>query len=195
VSNAYKTLFITFAFIFNSAIKMSNTKLLYFFILVISINSCKKNEFSNTKEDTLALDTIKIEDQKDIRSIGETLLPESKKKIKNWTEYQQLDEFLTSFYSISPSEALNLSKELSTITQQLKDSVKIDRFKQPDIQIRINVLNNNVLRLNDMASIPAINPKEVNEEIRKILEAFSALNSKINNIARQEKLEAELKDF
>jgi len=171
---------------------MSNSKLLYFIIVIFSINACKKNEFANTKNDTVALDTTKIEDQKNIRSIGETLLPESKKKTTNWVEYQQLDELLTGFYSISPSEALNLSKELSTITQQLKDSVKIDRFKQPDIQIRINVLNNNVLRLNDMASIPAINPKEVNEEIQKILEAFSALNSKINNITNQEKLEAEL---
>jgi len=119
-------------------------------------------------------------------------LPESKKQVENWNEYQQLDQLLTNFYSISPSEALNLSKELSTITQQLKDSVTIERFTYPDISIRINVLHNHALRLSDMSTISAINSVEVKSEIQDILDAFSALNSKINNITKQEKLEKEL---
>ena len=172
---------------------MVTRKLLYFFILIISVFSCKKDELTNNKSDTIVLDTVKKSDQKDIRSIGETLATEAKKKVENWKEYQQLDELLINFYSISTNEALNLSKELSTTTQQLKDSVKIDRFKQPDISIRINVLHNNALRLNDMASITAISPTEVKVEIQNILNAFSALNSKINNITNQEKLEAALK--
>jgi len=172
---------------------MINNKLLYFFIFLIGITSCKKKESSQIKNDNTIIDTIKIEDQKDIRSIGEILLPEAKIKIGNWNEYQQLDELLTEFYTISNSEALNLSSELSTITQQLKDSVKIERFKQPDIGIRINVLHNNALRLTDMASISTISPTEVKTEIQNILDAFSALNSKINNITNQEKLEAEVK--
>lgn len=167
-------------------------KLLYIF-LFISIFSCKENKSSQIKNDITVSDTVKIEDRKNIRSIGETLLPEAKNKTENWKEYQQLDELLTGFYSISTNEALNLSKELSMTTQQLKDSIKIDRFKQSDISIRINVLNNNALRLNDMASIPAITPKEVQHEIQNILDAFSALNAKINNITNQEKLEAAIK--
>ncbi|MCF6347314.1 MAG: hypothetical protein L3J20_03330 [Flavobacteriaceae bacterium] len=172
---------------------MINNKLLYFFIFIISIISCKKDKFSQVKKNNTVIDTVKIEDQKNIRSIGETLLPESKNKTKNWEEYQQLDELLTRFYSISTNEALNLSKELSTTTQQLKDSVKIERFKQPDISIRINVLHNNALRLTDMASISTISTTEVKTEIQNILDAFSALNSKINNITNQEKLEEEVK--
>jgi len=171
---------------------MINIKLLYL-LLFLSIISCKKNETSETINDTAATDTLKVENQNDIRSIGETLLPQSRKKVENWQAYQQLDELLTNFYSISPNEALNVSKELSAITQQLKDSVKTERFKQQDIGIRINVLHNNVLRLADMASIPAINHSEVKNEIQNILDAFSALNAKINNITNQEKLEDDVK--
>ncbi|HHC79398.1 MAG TPA: hypothetical protein ENK46_05910 [Flavobacteriia bacterium] len=172
---------------------MINRKFLYFFILVISVFSCKKKAFSEKKNTLTIKDSVTIEDKKDIRSIGEILLPDAKNKIETWKEYQQLDELITNFYSISPDEALNLSKELSTLTQQLKDSVKIERFKQHDIGIRINVLNNSALRLADMATINAIDPTEVKAEIQNILDAFSALNSKINNITKQEKLEAELK--
>ena len=170
-----------------------SAKILYLFIIIICINSCKKNESGLVKNDDILSDTITIDDQKDIRSIGETLLPGSKIKVVNWDEYEQLDQLLTNFYSISPNEALNLSKELSTITQQLKDSVTIVRFKQPDISIRINVLHNHALRLSDMATISSINSIEVKNEIQSILDAFSALNAKINNITNQEKLEKELK--
>lgn len=168
-------------------------KLLFFFILFINIISCKNREAVKKNKELNKIDSIKTKEQKDIRNIGEILLPEAKKKVENWKEYQQLDELLTNFYSISPSEALDLSQELSTITQQLKDSVKIDRFKENDIGIRINVLNNMALRLYDMSTIKAIKPEEVNDEIENILNAFSSLNAKINNITNQEKLETELK--
>ena len=167
-----------------------NVKLLYFFLIVISLSSCKKNSSVTPVSDKMITDTIK--DQKDIRNIGEILLPDAKEKVEGWNEYKQLDELLINFYSISPNEALNLSKELSTITQQLKDSVNIDRFTQPDIGIRINVLHNHALRLNDMDDISSIHSDEVKNEIQDILDAFSALNAKINNITKQEKLEKEL---
>ena len=172
---------------------MTNCKFLYFLIIIISITSCKKSDFTKNNDKAITLDTIYKNDQAAIRSIGETLTPDASKKVKDWLEYQQLDELLTNFYSISNNEALNLSKELSITTQQLKDSIKIDRFKESDISIRINVLHNNALRLNDMASISSINPTEVKDEIQKILDAFSALNAKVNNITNQEKLEAEVK--
>lgn len=172
---------------------MAEHKYLSFFFLLIVIYSCQKKDLLKNKD--ALLDSIKIENKIGIRNIGETLLPASKKKIKNWKEYQQLDDLLNNFYSISPTEALNLSKELSTATQQLKDSINIERFKEPDISIRINVLNNYALRLNDMSSISAIGPTEVNQEIQNILDAFSALNAKINNISKQEKLETEVKEI
>lgn len=129
------------------------------------------------------------------RGIAETLNPEALKKVEGWHEYEQLDQLITKFYTAEPEEALNLSTELATSTQQLKDSLQIERFLENDVMIRINVLNNYALRLNDMASILKISDTEVNEEIQHILSAFSALNSKINNITQQETLQKQLDDF
>lgn len=156
----------------------------------ISCNNAHK-EISADKE---VIDSLKT-DVSNIRSIGETLLPEAKKKVEGWEAYQQLDQLITKYYTADASEALNLSKELSTTTKQLKDSLTIERFKENDVMIRINVLYNYTLRLHDMASISKITEKEVNDETQNILDAFSALNSKINNITNQEELQQELDDF
>lgn len=43
-----------------------------------------------------------------------------------------------------------------------------------------------------MSTISAINSVEVKSEIQGLLDAFSALNAKINNLTKQEKLEKEL---
>ncbi len=174
---------------------MKYLKIEFLILLIFFCASCIKSEGNSNNNNLDNIDSIQIDDKKEISNIGETLLPESKKKVENWHEYQQLDQLLTNFYSISTNEALNLSQELSTTTKQLKDSLKIDRFKEPDVLIRINVLHNSALRLADMATIPNIDVKEVKVETKKILNAYSALNAKINNITKQEKLETELKDF
>ncbi len=173
---------------------MLNRAIYYLLLLVLIVFSCKK-ESADSTTDAIAKDSIKIGDKTNIRAIGETLIPEAKSKVENWTEYQQLDLLIEKFYSITPNQALNLSKELATTTKQLKDSIKIERFKQPDIGIRINVLHNNALRLADMATIPTIKATEVQNETQNILDAFSALNSKINNLTKQEKIELQLKEF
>jgi len=173
---------------------MLNKVIYYLLTLLLIVFSCKK-ENQNSPNEIIVKDTIRIEDKTKIRAIGETLIPGAKAKVENWSEYQQLDQLLERFYSISSNQALNLSKELVIITKQLKDSIKIERFKQPDIGIRINVLYNNTLRLADMATIPTIKPIEVQNETQNILDAFSALNSKINNLTKQEKIELELKNF
>ncbi len=176
-------------------LKMNNSKFIYFTLLLLIVISCKKNEITEGENDSVAMDSIEIQDLTKIRGVGVTLTSDARKKVENWKEYAQLDLFLEKFYSISPNEALNLSQELTTSTKQLKDSISIERFKQPDVSIRINVLHNATLRLADMSSIPKINPLEVQDETQNILDAFSALNSKINNLTKQEKIEAELKEF
>ncbi len=174
---------------------MRHRHFFYVFLFFIALVSCQKKKNSTSKINTLNDTISNLKDKKEIRSIGITLSPEAKKKVEHWGDYQNLDELLIKFYSISPNEALDLSENLSKITQQLKDSIKIERFKQPDIGIRINVLHNNALRLTDMTTITTIKHTEVQLEIQNILDAFSALNSKINNIIAQEKLEAEVKDI
>ena len=173
--------------------KMNIFKTIAAVILCTYFISCN-NTSKETSADKDAIESLKT-DVSNIRSIGETLVPEAKKKVEGWEAYQQLDQLITKYYTADASEALNLSKELSTTTKQLKDSLTIERFKENDVMIRINVLYNYTLRLQDMASIPKITEKEVNDETQNILDAFSALNSKINNITNQEELQQELDDF
>ncbi len=158
------------------------------------VMACKESEMKNGTIIT-AQEKDSVITEPVIRPIGETLLPESRKKVENWKAYQELDKFLENYYTALPQEALNLSTELATISKQLKDSLEIKRFKEPDVQIRLNVLYNSVLRLEDMASIPNISDKEVLAEINQILDAFSALNAKINNITRKEEIEKQIKEL
>ena len=169
--------------------------LLLFLSIIIILSACKRDQISAASDQSTAADSLKGYDEKHIRSIGETLSPDAIKKVSSWPEYKQLDDLITNFYSITTNEALTLSKELTNATGQLKDSIKIERFKQADIAIRINVLHNYALRLADMATLEYIDPKEVKLETQNILDAFSALNAKLNNIYDQQKLETELKEF
>ena len=77
----------------------------------------------------------------------------------------------------------------------MKDSIRIPSFDRPDIKIRLNVLYNHTLRLADMDNISSIEIQEVKTEISNILDAFSAINSKINNLTNQQYLEKQLLDF
>lgn len=119
----------------------------------------------------------------------------SLKLVETWDEYQNIDELLNQYQNINANLALLNAKELAVLAKQLKDSIRVERLKIPSIKIRLNVLHNETLRLADMSTIPSITEKEVVEENNNILNAFSALNLKINNIVNQENLNEELNSF
>ncbi len=116
----------------------------------------------------------------------------AQKKIGDWREYSELNEFLTHFNSISPNEALQMATELKGLTKNLKDSLKIDILKIDALKARVNVFENEVLRLNDMALIPAVKAKEVNSQIDKILLVFGSYNNKVNTIYSKEQFNQEI---
>lgn len=115
-------------------------------------------------------------------------------KIDDWEEYENLSVFLDQYISISPNDALNNSRELNDIAKSIYDSVKPVFLETPAFNARINLLFNETLRLYDMSSIPTIKAIDVNEQIDKIINAFSAINFKINTILKQRELENEIKD-
>ena len=114
----------------------------------------------------------------------------SKNKITSWEEYQRVTNSLHRFSSISASEALNNALKLSEEIKFLKDSIRPKELLNSSFRTRINVLENEALRLKDMTFIPAISANEVHTQINKIIDAFSATNSKINTTYSQ--LEVEL---
>ncbi|MDF1516343.1 MAG: hypothetical protein P1P79_00220 [Lutibacter sp.] len=159
------------------------------FLLIILLTgfSCNKNkDMQEVSEiaDSLKLDANHIENR-----IGETLIPEANEALKNWKEYQQVDELLLKYYSITTLQALADAKELSELVKQMKDSISIEKLQKPNIIARINVLHNETLRLADMATIPSISKEEVKEEVGNIVEIYSAMNSKINTIYKSESIQ------
>lgn len=116
----------------------------------------------------------------------------SKNKITIWEEYQKVTNSLHRFSSISASEALNNALKLSEEIKSLKDSIRPKELLNPSFKSRINVLENEALRLKDMTFIPAITANEVHTQVNKIIDAFSATNSKINTTYSQLQVELDI---
>ncbi|HEY9169675.1 MAG TPA: hypothetical protein VIN72_09325 [Lutibacter sp.] len=158
--------------------------LLIILLIGFSCNKTKGAQEVSEQADSLKLDANRIENK-----IGEMLIPEAKVVLDNWKEYQLVDELILKYYSITTLEALSNADELSRLVKMMKDSLKIEQLKKPNIIARINVLENETLRLADMATIPSITKEEVKEEVGNIVALYSAFNSKINTIYQSESIQ------
>lgn len=167
-------------------------KRIIFLILSIAIFSCNKT-ISKKKQEVLR-DSLISNTSKMNHPIA-MLNNKAKSLVANWDEYQNIDELLKQYQNISANLALLNAKELSVLARQLKDSIRIEKLKIPSVKIRLNVLHNETLRLADMETIPSITESEVYEENNNIINAYSALNLKINNIVNQENLNEEVSSF
>jgi len=167
-------------------------KYLYSLLLIILFLSFSCNRGKTTQEVSEKIDSLKINSNRIVNTIGETLIPTAKKAILEWKEYHNVDEFMIKYYNISTSEALQNAKELSGLIQLMKDSKRIEKLKELNVIARFNVLHNEALRLADMATISSISSEEVEEEVGKIVEIYSAVNSKINTIYKAEELQSSL---
>ncbi len=167
-------------------------KIILLFYLVLAL-ACANSKEKETQKGTITLQNDKTNTV--VTNIGELLTEESRALVEGWKEYQILNKELNSYYNISTKEALFKAKDISTYAQELKDSIRIELLDRPDVKIRLNVFYNSALRLSDMETIRTIESDEVKVEIAKMLNSFSSINSKINNIVLQNNLEKELIDF
>lgn len=124
----------------------------------------------------------------------ESIRVSAAKKIEDWQEYRAVKDFLVQYQSISPDEALNNSRELNSLVESLKDSVNPEFLELNAFKARVNLLYNETLRLNDMSAISSIKHEEVNEQVSKVIHAFSSVNSKINTLVQQAELDAQVND-
>lgn len=155
---------------------------------IVTFSMCNKKE-QNIKNTAIKKPTMSVAVK---HKKPHQLEVSNQEKINSWKEYTDINEFLVRFESISPSQALNNALELKDLSKKLKDSLKLDNLKNTSLKARLNVLENEVLRLADMADIAAITPKEVNLQVDKIFLVFGSLNAKINAHYKQKKLEKEL---
>lgn len=165
-------------------------KSIFYSLLMLLIFSCDE---AKTGKDSL----VKKSDYSIVQKHEQIALVQKKyqSKIDEWKEYDNLIEFLNQYNAISPNDAINNSNELNDKAKSLKDSIKPEILETPAFNARLNLLLNETLRLYDMSSIPSIKAVEVNEQVTKILLAFSAINSKINTTLRQAELEGEISEI
>lgn len=167
--------------------------LILFFFLVLSIISCKNK--TNTEEvPEYATDQDQVPSLKpDAPVVG--LNKESEELVKDWKEYQDFSELIVQYREITKADALLNSDELEELARYLKDSIRVEKLDIPSLRMRLNVLQNEAKRLSDMSTIPTITDEEVLSETNNVLEAFAALNIKINDLGKQEKINRELAEF
>lgn len=161
--------------------------------LALSIFSCKKN--SDTEEvPEYAIDQDQVPSLKsDAPVVG--LNKESEELVKDWKEYQDFSELIVLYRDITKADALLNSVELEELARYLKDSIRVEKLDIPALRMRLNVLHNEAKRLSDMSTIPTITGEEVGAETDNVLDAFAALNIKINDLGKQEKINRELAEF
>lgn len=157
-------------------------------VLMVSCNGNGPKPETTETSDTLAV----VPNKRNINAIGMTLSPEAQVYVKDWAQYVQFDTYITRYFAISNSEALNNAKALSKMATEMKDSVHFDILQTESVAARFNILDNECKRLADMSNITAITPDEVSLQIKKILEAYSGVNAKLNSALAVENLETEL---
>ncbi len=171
---------------------MSVKNLYIVFIIIFTLVSCNN---SNSKKELVPEEKSKPANHTKTKNVIIDLTPKAKKLTQNWIEYQNINEYIQQYKEISITNSLLNAKRLAELTQQLKDSIRVEKLNNSSVKIRLNVLNNEALRLSDMATINQITEKEVILENTNILNAYSALNIKINNIVSQENINSQLKAF
>ena len=167
--------------------------LLFSFSILLLILSCTseaipKKEISVKQEKDTSV--LKIKTLSPVR-----LNSQAKKEVSDWIEYQNLSEFIPNLYKTDTKQALFDSQRILELSQQLKDSIRIEKMDIPSFRARLHVLYNESLRLADMDSIKSITPAEVVLQTKNIVNAYDAINSKINILVSQEHLEENLKEF
>ncbi|MDP5106044.1 MAG: hypothetical protein NWQ31_07730 [Polaribacter sp.] len=150
--------------------------------------SCNKKKEENTQKQDTTSPLSEIKSYKAAEKVNPIFL----KEIENWQELKAVDEFLSRFQKVSSNEILSNALELKELVVSLKDSVKPPLFDNDSFITRINILHNETLRLVDMTFIPAITADEVSMQTKNIINAFSAITSKVTSILLKERFEDEM---
>jgi len=163
-----------------------------FLLLTLFLSACKNKEQKTEEENnSIPMESSAIKSEKPITRLNS----KSEELVATWAEYQKFDELITQYQEISMNEALLNSVELSELALQLRDSIRVEKLDLPEVKIRLNVLYSETLRLADMSTIPTITEALVAQENNNVIDAYSALNLKINNMSSQDQLNEEISKF
>ena len=168
-------------------------RIILLLFLALSTLSCKKNSDSEETPEYATERGLGASLKSEAPVVA--LSKESEELVKGWKEYQDFNEQIIQYREISKSDALLNSIELEELARYMKDSIRVEKLDIPSVRMRLNVLHNEAKRLSDMSTIPTITDEEVLAENNNVLDAFAALNIKINDLARQDRINRELAKF
>jgi len=147
-------------------------------VLIFSfVLACSKGKQKSSDE---VVDSLPTQEKTTVSRIGITLNSTAKKGVQHWDKYQIVRDKMEGYQSVTKNKALQNAEELALLIEDASDTIDIEILDRPDVKIRFNVLHNYAYRLYDMSTISSISDEDVNEEITGLLNAFSALNDKIN---------------
>ncbi len=146
-------------------------------IILLLVTSCKKAP-SERQNKILEKDAMLVSHSYNFKEI----IPAYEQEIKDWQEYFTLKDYLEQWKAITPKEALDNALELNSLTKNAKDSIPIGPLKTPTFKARINVFQNEVLKLVDLTYLSAKSANNTTKQMATIFQTFSNMNLKINAI-------------
>ncbi|WP_196889109.1 hypothetical protein [Aureivirga sp. CE67] len=163
-------------------------RIIYIAAITFSIISCssdKKEEIQEKKEAQITENNFEANGAPQIITLNQ----KAKEELQDWKNYEQLDEMVSRLKDMSIPEAYSNASELSYLTKVVKDSIAIKQLDIPAVRVRLNLLNNEALRLKDISTIEDVNLDSLaHSEIYKIVIAFSNVNDRINAVYRLDEL-------
>jgi len=158
----------------------------FFLVFCVFIISCKKKQDVKKVVEQIPAESLALFNETSTYSFDEMLKPKTNENVKGWDEYANLSKFLEkNFTTISPSLALEMSKELADLSKTMNDSLRIKELNNKGMFARLNVFYSEALRLQDMSDISSIQPSEVKEQVEKIILVYNSINLKINSVYLQ----------
>ncbi|GAA3645087.1 hypothetical protein [Flavivirga jejuensis] len=149
--------------------------------LLVIFFSCKKIGESNTGDEAQDNQDKEIT-EKDISKIDYiefALDLKTEDVIKDWQEYEQLQEVVTNIKKGDLSFFYDNSLTINTLLKDLKKTIPIE-INAPSIFARITALETNLYKLESLSNLSTTSKKELIATIKGFLVAFSSLNLQIN---------------
>ncbi|WP_397444981.1 hypothetical protein [Polaribacter sp. R77954] len=163
-------------------------KYCWLFIILVFLFSCDKNQDQAKPDEKVNSLFSVVKEHLSVKPVKPIYAAE----IEDWEELKAVDNFLGRFKKVSANEILSNALELKGLAKNLKDKKKPNLFNIASCKARINIFYNETLRLADMTTIPAITATEVHQQTEKIIDAFSAVNAKVNTIFSKKRFEDEI---
>ncbi|MDR5591555.1 hypothetical protein [Christiangramia sp. SM2212] len=168
---------------------------LIYFLLIISIISCKSEQDSKDsiedKQDTTAFQKkLKIEEPQF------TLEPEARKYALNWVEYITAQNEIRQLEDASINDVMNNAPLIAQIMESLKNSVP-DSLRSVAVESRLNVVNTKAQLLKQYSGKQEPDAEEIAQTTQELHSEFTNLKLQMNEIFLKslEDFEKELDEF